>query len=251
MTLNGSSSDQHPTKPEKVPAIQPAADGADAALEGAASVANRDAVIDLLGVLMYAELRAFDRLAEDSRFAPTLDGRAKLAAMAAAEVGHYVALERRLRSMGVIPEDAMRPFAAAIDGFHHSTKPSNWHEGLVKAFVGDGFAADLYGEIAKFVDPATRELVLSVLEDTGHADFAVREVRAAIDADPMLAGRLALWARRLVGEALTQAQYIVAERDHIANLVTDGAGDIETIGAILKRITNAHTERMRVLGLSS
>lgn len=214
-------------------------------------MAHRDAVIDLLGVLMYAELRAFDRLAEDSRFAPTLDGRAKLAAMAAAEVGHYVALERRLRSMGVVPETAMRPFTDAIDGFHNSTRPSNWYEGLVKAFVGDGFAADLYGEIATFVDPSTRELVLSVLEDTGHADFAVREVRSAIDADPQLAGRLALWARRLVGEALSQAQLVIAERDNIADMVIAGAGDLESIGALLKRISNAHSERMRALGLST
>ncbi|PRZ38560.1 tRNA-(MS[2]IO[6]A)-hydroxylase MiaE-like protein [Antricoccus suffuscus] len=213
--------------------------------------AHRDAVIDLLGVLMYAELRAFDRLAEDSRFAPTLDGRAKLAAMAAAEVGHYVALERRLRSMGVAPEDAMSPFTDAIDGFHNSTRPSNWYEGLVKAFVGDGFAADFYGEIATFVDASTRELVLSVLEDTGHADFAVREVRSAIDADPQLAGRLALWARRLVGEALTQAQQVIAERDNIADMVIDGAGDLQSIGALLKRISNAHGERMRALGLST
>ena len=223
----------------------------DAPVDGDGVNAHRDAVIDLLGVLMYAELRAFDRLAEDSRFAPTLDGRAKLAAMAAAEVGHYVALERRLRSMGVVPEVAMRPFTDAVDGFHNSTRPSNWYEGLVKAFVGDGFAADFYGEIATFVDPSTRELVLSVLEDTGHADFAVREVRNAIDADPQLAGRLALWARRLVGEALNQAQQVIAERDNIADMVIDGAGDLESIGALLKRISTAHSERMRALGLST
>jgi 1,2-phenylacetyl-CoA epoxidase catalytic subunit len=45
---------------------------------------DEQAVIDLLGVLSYAELTAFDRLAEDARLAPTLDGRAALAQMAAA-----------------------------------------------------------------------------------------------------------------------------------------------------------------------
>ena len=39
---------------------------------------GRQSVIDLLGVLAYAELTAFDRLAEDARLAPTLDGRAAL-----------------------------------------------------------------------------------------------------------------------------------------------------------------------------
>src|SRR5919112_1291510 len=59
------------------------------------------AVVDLLGVLAYAELTAFDRLAEDARLAPTLAGRAALARMAAAEIGHHERLTARLRELGV------------------------------------------------------------------------------------------------------------------------------------------------------
>ena len=47
------------------------------------------ATVDLLGVLAYGELSAFDRLAEDARQAPTLAGRAALSTMAAAEIGHF------------------------------------------------------------------------------------------------------------------------------------------------------------------
>ena len=39
---------------------------------------DRAAVVDLLAALAYAELTAFDRLAEDARLAPTLGGRAAL-----------------------------------------------------------------------------------------------------------------------------------------------------------------------------
>ena len=49
--------------------------------------------------------------------------------------------------------------------------------------VGDGLASDFYREIAGFLPDPDRALVLEVLADTGHADFAVREVRAAIKAD--------------------------------------------------------------------
>jgi len=58
------------------------------------------AVADLLGVLAYAELTAFDRLAEDARLAPTLDGRAALARMAAAEIAHHGRLSARLTELG-------------------------------------------------------------------------------------------------------------------------------------------------------
>src|SRR3954467_1064348 len=98
----------------------------------------RRSVIDLLGVLAYAELTAFDRLAEDARMAPTLDGRAALARMAAAEIGHHVRLTERLGALGVEPATAMAPFVRALDTFHESTRPKTWLEGLVKAYVGDG-----------------------------------------------------------------------------------------------------------------
>ena len=211
---------------------------------------SRDAVVDLLGVLAYGELTAFDRLAADARMAPTLHGRAALAAMAAAEIGHYRQLADRLEQLQVDPQVAMAPFVVALDAFHDSTRPSTWLEGLVKAYVGDGLAADFYREIAGWLDEPNRDLVLDVLSDTGHAAFAVREVRAAIEADPSLAGRLALWARRLLGEAISQAQHVAAERDALAMLIVTGTGDLAGITVLLRRLTDRHAERMKSLGLS-
>ena len=116
----------------------------------------------------------------------------------------------------------MLPFTAALDAFHARTAPSDWLEGLVKAYVGDGIAADFYRAVAELVDPQTRDLVLRVLADTGHAEFVIARVRAAIAADPQVAGRLALWARRLVGEALAQAYRVVADRRPLAALLSAG-----------------------------
>jgi bacterioferritin (cytochrome b1) len=212
-------------------------------------VPDHVAIIDLLGALAYGELSAFDRLAEDARMAPSLSGRAALAEMAAVEIGHYRRLAERLTMLGVTPEEAMAPFAPALDGFHSTTVPSDWLEGLVKAYVGDGLAADFYREVADFVDPATRELMLDVLADTGGAAFVVREVRAAIASQPALAGRLALWGRRLVGEAISQTQHVLAEHDSLAELLVEGTGDLTGIAALIRRITDKHAERMATLGL--
>ena len=211
---------------------------------------DEQAVVDLLGVLSYAELTAFDRLAEDARLAPTLAGRAALARMAAAEIDHFGRLTARLTELGADPTAAMSPFVPALDAFHDSTRPRTWLEGLVKAYVGDGLASDFYREIAAHLPDPDRALILDVLADTGHADFALREVRAAIAADPKLAGRLALWARRLVGEALTQSQAVIAEHDELAELIITGTGDLAGVGELLGRITAAHSVRMRALGLN-
>jgi hypothetical protein len=211
---------------------------------------DSSAVVDLLGALAYAELTAFDRLAEDARLAPTLDGRAALAKMAAAEITHHCRLVERLEQLGVDPSQAMAPFVPALDAFHESTRPSTWLEGLVKAYVGDGLATDFYREIAAFLPDPDRALVLEVLADTGHADFAVREVRAAIKADRKVPGRLSLWGRRLVGEAMSQSQAVIAEHDGLADLIIAGTGDLSGVALLIERITQAHTTRMKALGLN-
>jgi tRNA-(MS[2]IO[6]A)-hydroxylase (MiaE)-like len=211
---------------------------------------DSSAVVDLLGALAYAELTAFDRLAEDARMAPTLAGRAALARMAAAEIGHHGRLTERLSELGADPSEAMAPFVPALDAFHESTRPSTWLEGLVKAYVGDGLASDFYREIAAFLPHPDRALVMDVLADTGHADFAVREVRAAIKADRKVPGRLSLWGRRLVGEAMSQSQAVIAEHDRLADLIIAGTGDLSGVARLTERITEAHTRRMKALGLN-
>ena len=211
---------------------------------------RREGLIDLLGALAYGELSAFERMASDSRLAPNLGDRTALASLAAGEFTHFQRLSQYLGSLGVDPEKAMAPYVAALDTFHDLTAPADWLESLVKAYVGDGIASDFYREVSAYLDPASRELVREVLGDVGQAAFAVDRVRAAIAADPRVGGRLALWARRLVGEALTQAQRVAVERDGLVALLATGASDMAELGGLFQRVIDGHSERMRSLGLS-
>lgn len=215
----------------------------------------RAAVIDLLGAISYGEISAFERLAEDAKLAPTLEDKLALGTMAATELGRVEGLHLRIKELGADPFTAMAPFREALESFHRHTAPRDWHEGLVKAYVGDGLAADFYREIAAFLDIETRELVVKSLTQEGQAEFVVDRVRNAIAADPRLGGRLALWGRRLMGEALSQAQRVAAERDALSGLLAGGVDrpslDLAAIGRMFTRMTEKHTERMEKLGLDS
>jgi tRNA-(MS[2]IO[6]A)-hydroxylase (MiaE)-like len=216
--------------------------------------AYRAAVVDLLGALAYGELTAFSRLASDADLAPSLSAKAELARLAVTEFRHFEVLRGRLEAMSTDADAAMQPFVAPLDAFHERTAPQTWLEGLVKAYVGDGIARDFYREISAFLDVGTHELVTTVLADDGHAEFVVREVRQAIEADPRVSGRLALYARRLVGEALSQAQRVAADRDGLTALlvgsVPDAGADLAELVRMFGRITEAHSRRMQLLGLS-
>jgi hypothetical protein len=215
----------------------------------------RHGAVDLLGILAYGALAAFERLAEDAGRAPTLADKVRVASMAAAQVRHFERVRERLGELDADVMVAMQPFHAAFNAYHDHTRPKDWLEGLVWTYVGNGFAADFYREVAAFVDADTRALVHEVLDDEVQAEFVVERVRAAIATDRKVAGRLALWGRRLVGEALSQAQRVAAERDALTSLLTgtvDRPGmDLAAISRMFTRLVENHTRRMARLGLQA
>ncbi|NNG39180.1 hydroxylase [Flexivirga sp. ID2601S] len=223
--------------------------------EDLADPAYRRGVAALLGVLAYGELTGFFTIAQEAAFAPRSTDKESLARVATVEFAHYEGLAARLRELGVDPHEAMAPFTTAIDEWHRRATPSDWLEALMKVYVGNSIATDFYREVADYVDPATRGLVRDVLEDGGQVEFAAGELRRAIAADAKVAGRLALWGRRMVGEALSQAQRVAADDDDLmALLVDDGSGYGLDLGGwmhMFTRITDAHTARMESLGLSA
>lgn len=218
-------------------------------------LAFRGAVGDVLAVLAYGEISAFSRLATDADLAPTLAGREQLARLAMTAFGNYDLLAGRLRELGVDPEDAVAPYVASFAAYHERTRPSNWLEGIVKAYVGDGIATDFFREIAAYVDPTSRAVILRALDDQVRSDQLLDIARVALIADPVVSGRLALWGRRLMGEALSQAQRVAAERASLASLLSGRFGgpgfDLAQLGEMFQRLAERHTDRMARLGLSA
>src|ERR1700752_5357352 len=167
--------------------------------------ADHPGVNELFAVLAYGEVAAFYRLTDEARMAPDLRGRILMASMAAAEMGHYELLHDTLKSRGVDVVPTISKYASALDGYHRLTTPSTWLEALVKTYVGDALAADFYLEIADAMPDEVADVVRAVLSETGHSQFVVAEVQAAVTASEKQPHRAALWSGRLLGGGIPQA----------------------------------------------
>ena len=212
--------------------------------------ADHPGVNELFAVLAYGEVAAFYRLTDEAKMAPDLRGRISMASMAAAEMGHYELLRDALESRGVDVVPTISKYASALDGYHRLTTPSTWLEALVKAYVGDAMAADFYLQIADELPDEVADVVRATMSETGHSQFVVAEVRAAVTKSGRQRSRLALWSRRLLGEAITQAQYVLAEHDELVDLVVSRTEGLTQLAGFFDRLQRTHDERMRDLGLA-
>lgn len=207
---------------------------------------------DLLGAMAYGELSAFERLSSDARYSPTLHDRAVLGRIAVVEFQHYELVRTRLEAMGLDTEAAMLPFQPSVDHFHERTRPADWYESLMKAYVIDTVSADFYRAVARYVDAGTRELIEQVQSAEASTAVLRDRLKAALADDPRLASRLALWARRLLGEALTQAQRVSFEHAFLSGLSgldDDAARDMAR--SLAAELAANHSRRMAGLGLAA
>lgn len=207
-------------------------------------------VVELFALLAYGEVAAFYRLTQEARMAPNLAGRINLARMAAAEMGHFDILGEALARRGVDVVPAMTKYAPALENYHRLTTPSTWLEALVKTYIGDALAADFYLEIADSLPAEAGDVVRAVLSETGHSQFVVAEVREAVAASDRQRHRLALWSRRLLGEAITQAQFVLAEREDLVDLVMSSGEGLTQLTEFFGRLQETHASRVRELGLA-
>lgn len=190
----------------------------------------------LLGAMAYGELSAFERLSADARYSPTLHDRAVLCRVAVAKFRHYEMVSARLAQLGVDVEDAMLPFQPSVDHFHERTRPSDWYESLAKAYVMDSVASDFYASVSPMLDEATRDMVAAIRASDEATPVLRGLLKASLAQDPRLASRLSLWTRRLLGEALTQAQRV---------------GFDSVPADVVPALAEQHARRMVELGLTA
>ncbi len=207
----------------------------------------------LLGLVARASLSAFEQLALASGQAEDLGESLLYARLAAGQFDQMNQVEAALASEGVTPEDAMRPFSAALDTFERATAPTIWAERLLKLHLMRGLASD-FGALVRKAMPSSEVTKLASTPPsrllTTQADARLRTALATV---PDELGRVSLFGRRVLGEALGQAQWVAAREVELSAVLTGVSGDssldLERISDMMREVAARHDARMEALGL--
>lgn len=214
-----------------------------------------------LGQLAYLQLTQFEILTNELKYSPNTHYKAELSETATKSFDKYRQLARKLSALGVDPTDAMDPYVERIETFHARTTGADWHETVIKMYLVTGLLDDFYSRLAIGLDPLLRADVEKALNDKALEKFAKRVLLESMELDSTLASRLALWGRRLMGDALLELRAAFDNRK-LAGIAKGKKLSIEEerevnlasyskLEPLISELIGAHTMRMDALGLTA
>ncbi len=214
-----------------------------------------------LGQLAYLELSQFEILTNELKYSPTTSDKAGLSEAAAKSFQKYRSIAKLLTSNGIDATDAMDPFTERIETFHSRTNGIDWYETVVKVYLVGGLLEDFYKRLAIGLPDTVREDVEKSLKDSAFEKFAKAVLIEAMQNNPQLASRLALWGRRLMGDVLLELRAAFDNRklagtSKAKKLTLDAEREVNLaayskLEPLISELIGAHSLRMDAIGLAA
>jgi hypothetical protein len=197
-----------------------------------------------LGNAAYVQLAIFEDLGRVVATAPTIEAKEAVSRVAAASLEKFQLLTAEIRRGGGDPSAVMKPYLGSIDFFQRVTQGSDWYESVVTCHITAGILDDFFARLAAGLPTTSGDRISLIYARASYADVLANQISAAIDSDPRLAPRLAMWGRRLVGDTMLVARSALASPPASAN-------DEARIEPVFTELIAAHTRRMDALGLTA
>ena len=170
------------------------------------------------GAAIYAALAELERLAALLPLAPGLADRMGVAEVIAQRHERYRELLGRFGEAGD-PQSAMAAAAPALDDARRRVESTDWWEALAATLLGAALTDELFeilvggpSGVAVAAEPERAGEASVGVDANVDEPWATRRLRAALAEDAVLAARIAMWGRRLVGEAIVLAREFGGER---------------------------------------
>ena len=196
-----------------------------------------------LGQAAYIQLSLFEDLSRLVALAPTIEAKDALSRASAISLDRYRGLAAEIRRHGSEPSAAMEPYTAGVDFFQRVTQGADFYESLMTSHITAGILDDFFARLALGLTPADTARIIP-LYDPSHESLLAEQLRIGIAANPRIAARLAMWGRRLVGDAMLVARSALATPP-------SSEKDEAKIEPVFTELIAAHTRRMDALGLTA
>ncbi|MBI5160506.1 MAG: hypothetical protein HY996_03685 [Micrococcales bacterium] len=197
---------------------------------------------EYLGLAAYLELTLFEDAGRAIALAPTTAAKSALSAVAQPHLLAHEGMVAELRRRGRDPVGAMEPHRRDLDEYRRRVEGQDWFEAIVTCYLTAGFLTDFFRGLAAGLPPELRTRMEMLLDIRESQRVLTELLLAAIDGNPRLAARLAMWGRRLVGDTMLVARGALG--------VGIVAGQ-ERIEPVFTELIAAHTRRMAALGLTA
>ena len=199
---------------------------------------------EFLGRAAYVQLTLFENLSRAVSAAPTTAAKADLGRAAELSIAKHRALSDEIVRSGKSVGEAMGPYTAEVDQFERWTHGADWFETLVTCYVCAGFLDDFFLRLAAGLPPEASKRISDIYTTKSGEAIIARQLQAAIDANPRLASRLAMWGRRLVGDTMLVARSALT-------FTENHKSDEARVEPVFTELIAAHTRRMDGLGLTA
>jgi hypothetical protein len=197
-----------------------------------------------LGKSAYLQLAIFENLSRVVRTAPSTEAKSSLSQVAGLALIKHQDLVGEIERHGGDAAATMQPFVTEIDSFQRITEGNDWYESVTSCYLTAGLLDDFLVRLAAGLPGAAGARITTILEaDSGEA-IIVSELLTAIEQNPRLGARLAMWGRRLVGDTMLLARWTLRPSDNHDS-------DEARIEPVFTELIAAHTRRMDALGLTA
>ena len=197
-----------------------------------------------LGQAAYLQLSIFETLTGCLDNAPSTAAKEAVSEIAAVSLTKHRGLVAEIERRGDDAGTVMAPYSQRIDEFRRTTLGADWHETLITCYVTAGILDELFVSLAAGLPGDYPAKMTALLSGDEESQLLASMLRDAIDANPHLASRLAMWGRRLVGDTLLMARAALALPDNTAP-------DDARLEPVFTELIAAHTRRMDDLGLTA
>ncbi|MEQ1736871.1 MAG: ferritin-like fold-containing protein, partial [Rhodoglobus sp.] len=199
---------------------------------------------EFLGRAAYVQLMLFENLSRALSTAPSTAAKAAIGPAVELAISKHRALADEITRAGGSIATAMDPYTAEVDLFERSTQGADWYETLMTCYLTAGFLDDLFARLGAGLPAESSARIVAIYHSGTAEPMLGQQLQSAIEANPRLASRLAMWGRRLVGDTLLLARASLTWGENHRS-------DEERAEPVFTELIAAHTRRMDRLGLTA